>query len=188
MRRYEGILVTWNSHMNTSAAGARLEEGFIELDIYHPSDSARNLRKNPRFTFSLVDDPSLFYKASLKGHDEPGYQELAEDLMENKAGFYYPQTASIVHLCEVSDLQDYELEDELGKTTVSKVNARIIEKFGEGRYIQREDPLVDSMVYATRVPLAEGKYKEKLKEKIYKILENKEDKITEKILDLIEGY
>ncbi len=185
---FEGILVTWNSHVNTSAVGADIEENQIEINIYHPSDTARNLRENHKFTFSLVNDPYMFYKASLEGIDEPGYNELGEDSMKCQDGFYYPIDASKVYFCEVSDRQNYEVEDELGTALVSKVLGSVVKKFGEGDYIQRENPLVDSMVYATRVPLAEGEYKKKLKEKIYKNLENQECELAEKLLDYIEGY
>ncbi len=188
MKRYEGILVTWNSHVNSSAVGARIKEQLIELDIYHPSDSARNLQDHPKFTFSLVDDPDLFFKAALEGQDQPGYEEISPKSIMEKAGFYYPKKASLVYLCEVFELSDYEIEDELGGATISKIKGRIIEKFGEGGYIEREEPLVDAMVYATRVPLAKEEYKKKLKEKIYNILENKEGKTAEKILDYLEGY
>lgn len=188
MPRYEGILVTWNSHLNTSAAGALIENDIIKLDIYHPSDSARNLRSRPEFTFSLTDEPSLFYKAALTGTNKSKYQEISEENMEEHADFYYPKKASVIYCCRVSDQHEHKINDRFGKSVISKVQGEIVIKIGNGEFIQRENPLVDAMVYATRVPLVDGEQKEDLKEKIYKTLENQEDEVAKKILDYIEGF
>ncbi|MGM0404710.1 MAG: DUF447 domain-containing protein [Thermoplasmatota archaeon] len=188
MPRYEGILVTWNSHLNTSAAGAVIEKDTIKLNIYHPSDSIRNLQKHLEFTFSLTDDPSLFYKSALTGSNELGYQEVSKVNMENQAGFYYPRDATVIYCCKVENIDEYKTQDRYGKSVVSKVEGIVMEKIGDGKFIQRENPLVDAMVYATRVPLVDGEQKEMLKEKIYKTLENQECEIAKNVLDYIEGY
>jgi len=188
MPRYEGILVTWNGHVNTSAAGALIENGSIELDIYHPSDSSRYLKENSEFTFSLVDDPALFFKAALTGVNKPGFQEISEEAMDRYFGFFYPKKASVIHLCKVKEIFEYKVEDKYGESVVSKIKGNVIKKFGDGEFIQRENPLVDALVYATRVSLVEGEQREKLKEKIYKCLETQEDETAKKILNYIEGY
>jgi len=188
MAWYEGILLTWNTHLNAAAVGALLEEDSIELKIYNPSDSAKNLKENNRFTFSLTDDPYLFYKAALTGHDTINFMEFEEDEIETEGEFFYPKKAARVHLCEVLEFNEVEIQDELGHSIVTNVSGHIIEKIGHGDYIQREDPRVDAMVHASRIPLAEGEYKKRLKEKIYKILKNQNDDLADKILKYIEGY
>ncbi len=188
MPRFEGILVTWNAHLNTSAAGAVIEKDTINLDIYHPSDSAMNLQGHPKFTFSLTDDPSLFYKAALTGSNKPDFQEIPEDNMERHAGFYYPKDASVIYCCKVVDHNEYKIQDQYGTSVISKIKGTVVKKIGAGEFIQRETPSVDAMVYATRIPLTHGEQKEMLKEKIYKTLENQEDEVAKKILDYIEGF
>lgn len=187
MPRYEGILVTWNSHVNTSAAGADIDKDKIELEIYSPSDTARNLHATPSFTFSLVNDPTLFYKASLTGSNEPGFSELPENAVEERSGYYYPKDASVVHLCEVKEYSKHEIQDEFGKSVVFEVKGEVTKKIGKGEFIQRENPLVEAMVHATRLSLLEGKRKEKLRGKIYKTLENQNDELSKKILEYVEG-
>ena len=180
-------MVTWNSHINAAAVGAILEDKELKMKIYNPSDSARNLKLNRKFTFSLTDDPYLFYKASLTGWNTIGFQELNDHEIKTEGDFHYPSKSTVVYLSKLEDTRETIVKDVLGRSRITEVKAQIIKKIGEGEHIQREDPFVDAMVYASRVHLADEEYQKKLKEKIYTILENQEGPIKGKILGYVEG-
>lgn len=188
MTHHEGILVTWNRSINVSACGAEIEGDEIKLRIYEPSDTASNLEIDSRFTFSLTDDPSLFYKAALTGQNSPGVQELDDEELACEDDFLHPEYASQVYLCRVEGMDEECESDSYGVVDILAVSGKVIDKKGEGPFIEREDPLVDAMVYATRLHVADEEQRDELKQKIKDILKGEENDIAEKILDHLEGY
>ncbi len=185
MTHHEGILVTWNEHINASAAGADIEGHTISLDIYRPSDAAENLTSNDRFTFSLTDDPRLFFQAALTGHNS-GKSELDDRELHHEEEFWWPKNATSVHLCSVEKREETKMSDEYGETRLLAVKGTIEERRSQGPYIERENPLVDAMVHASRLHVAEGMQKEKLKEKIKELLKNEDGKVVRDIIDYVE--
>ncbi len=120
--------------------------------LYFPSDTARRLDEGIPFTFSLTNDPELFYRAALTGHDEPNMPELdLHDLEEKGERYLYPSKASKTYFCEVKRTEVIKETDQYGEAKIKLIEGKILEKKGEGEYIGRENPLVDAMVHASRI-------------------------------------
>ncbi len=187
MTYYEGILLSSDKFINASAAGADVKEDTLRLNIYSPSDTARNLSIGSKFTFSLTRDLELFFRASLTGHDEPEKIELSTDDMLEKDGYYYPKEATKTYFCEVIDIAEKEGEDEFGRYTIKKIIAEIISERGEKEYLTRENPYLDSMVYASRIPVSDEEQRKKIKKKVNELLKNKNDDLARRIKEYVKG-
>ena len=187
MSYYEGILISSNKVINASAVGAEVKDDKLLLKIYHPSDTTRNLGLDSKFTFSFTDDLELFYKASLTGHDEPNEAELSEDSIFERNGYYYPKKATKTYFCKVIDVKVTEGKDEFGGYTIKRIRAKINYEEGEGKNLSRKNPYLDSMVYASRIPVSNNEQKTKIKKKVNDLLENKNDELAKRIIEYIEG-
>ncbi len=187
MSYYEGILVTTNHRPNAAAIGAEIEGDRIGSQIYLPSDTARRLDEDVRFTYSLTSDPRLFYKAALTGHDEPEKPELEpQNLKAEDDDFIYPSGATKTYFCEVKRTKIITEKDDYGKANIKLIEAEVIKKKGTDEYIGRENPLVDAMVYASRMFVADEEQKEWIREKVKSVLEDTDSKLKGKILDFVE--
>ena len=187
MTYFEGIIVSKNHKVNVSAAGAELEKGIMKMRIYRPSDTAKNLENYNKFTFSLTADPDLFYKAALRGQNDPKIQELDDEELVRNNEFLYPEKASIVYFCKIKDREEISEKDKFGEVKILEIKAEIIDKKGSGDYIQRENPLVDAMVYATRKHVADEGQIEKIIEKVKNLLKDEEGELASKIIAYVEG-
>lgn len=187
MSYYEGILISSNKVINVSAAGAEIKEDKLLLKIYHPSDTSRNLDLGSNFTFSLTDDLELFYTASLKGHDEPSKAELTDEEIFERNGYYYPKKATKVYFCEVTDITTTEGKDEYGEYTIKRISAKINEEEGEEKYLTRDNPYLDSMVYASRVLVSNEEQRKKIKNKVKELLRKRDTDLAERITTYVEG-
>ncbi|MBS3816988.1 MAG: DUF447 family protein [Candidatus Thermoplasmatota archaeon] len=188
MAYYEGILTSTNHLINSAAIGAEIKEDKIVCEIYRPSDTARNLDENKRFTFSLTADPTLFFKGSLTGHNDPDYEEIGEEELKKEEDFFYPVNSTKTYFCRVKDIDEKKVRDEYGGSELKKVTAPIIEEKGEkNNYIGRKNPLVDAMVHATRIYVADERQKKKIREKVREILKDNESELKKKILEFIEA-
>ncbi len=187
MTYYEGILVANGSSINAAAIGAEIDEGSIGSQVYKPSDTARKLKDGSRFTFSLTDKPELFYKVALAGHDRPQRSELSKDDLVKDGGFFYPKDATRIYFCEVKRTRTIKEKDEYGDTEIKLVEGEVLEKRGDGDHIGREEPLVDAMVYATRMYVADEEQKKSIKEKVEDVLAENDSNLKKKILDFVEG-
>ncbi len=187
MAYYEGILVTKENRPNAAAIGAEIDADKIGSQVYFPSDTARRLDEGIPFTFSLTNDPELFYRAALTGHDEPNMPELdLHDLEEKGERYLYPSKASKTYFCEVKRTEVIKETDQYGEAKIKLIEGKILEKKGEGEYIGRENPLVDAMVHASRIFVADGKQKENIRKKVNSILAETESDLKQKILDSVE--
>ena len=187
MTYYEGILVSSNKVLNASAAGAEVKEEELHLGIYRPSDTARNLSIGSKFTFSLTTDLELFYMASLTGHDEPETAELSEEDILEKKGYSYPKKANKTYFCEVIDFEKKRGNDDYGEFILKKITAKINYEEGEEEYITRNNPYLDSMVYASRIPVSKKKQSKKIKKKVNELLKNKNDDLAKRITEYVKG-
>ncbi len=187
MSYYEGILVTTDHRPNAAAIGAEIEGDRIGSQVYLPSDTARRLDEEVRFTFSLTTDPGLFYKAALTGHNEPDKAELeSQNLKDEGDDFIYPSKATKTYYCEVKRTKMITEKDDYGKANIKLIEAEILKEKGVGEYIGRENLLVDAMVYASRMFVADEEQKEKIRERVKSVLEDTESDLKEKILDFVE--
>ncbi len=187
MSYYEGILVTTNQRPNAAAIGANIEGDRIENQVYLPSDTARRLDEDIWFTYSLTTDPGLFYKAALTGHNEPDKAELdSRNLKAEGEGFIYPADATKTYFCEVKRTKMITEKDDYGKANIKLIEAEILKERGVEKYIGRENPLVDAMVYASRMFVADEKQKERIRERVKSVLEDNESNLKGKILDFVE--
>ncbi|MFO7991007.1 MAG: DUF447 family protein [Thermoplasmata archaeon] len=182
MEHLEGILVSRNEHINTSAAGADIEGSNLFFRIYSPSNTFSNLTKTDRFTFSLTDDRELFYRGALIGHDNE-VQELRNEELKKDDGHPYPEGASKVFFCSIIFRQIKTVKDEYGCSDVLFVKTKVTKSIGEGEYIQREDPHVNALVHASRYHIASPEQKKQIRSRVRKILKNEEDNLSQKILD-----
>ncbi len=181
----EGILVSTDGWVNTAAMGADVDEDLIRFRIFRPSDTAYNLKEKKEFTFSLTDDPMLFYKAALTGHNtqEP---ELEEDELIDEDGLYYPKKATRVYFCRVISTEDISIKDTYGSAEILTVEARILRHTGEADFIGRENPLVDIMVHLTRYIISDDDKKEAIEGYVKSILEKEDSPTAEKIAQWME--
>jgi len=187
MPYYEGILVTANHRPNAAAIGAEINDDLIRSRVYLPSDTARRLDEGVRFTYSLTTDPELFYKAALTGHNEPGISELStEDLKDDGRDYLYPLEASKIYFCEVKLTHMITETDKYGEANIKNILAKVIKECGTEEYMGRENPLIDAMVYASRIFVADEGQKEYIRKKVKSILEDVESDLKQKILDFIE--
>ncbi|GEM_PF-1675762 len=192
---HEGILVTSNEVVNAAAIGADIEASKIRCMIYRPSDTARNLESEKRFTYCLTDDPLLFFKGALTGNDEPKSPELSEEELCLQDDFFYPKKATKVYFCTVDSTFEKYIFDEYGEARLKGVEGTIIceNKIREAQPLDREDPLVDAMVHATRLSIADEEKKESLQGKIREILaaeestKNHRKDVKDKIIEFVEG-
>jgi len=187
MTHYEGILISSNEVINASAAGAEINQNILYLRIYHPSDTSRNLEINSRFTFSLTKNIYLFYLASLTGHNEPKTSELGKEGLLEEDGYYFPKEATLTYFCKVINIEKKEGKDRYGNYSLKRITAEVESKMGRKEYLTRENPYLDSMVYASRIPVAGKEQTEKIKNKVKKILKNKNTKLSKKIISYVEG-
>ncbi len=187
MTYYEGILVTDGDTPNAAAIGAEIEDGRLGSQIYLPSDTGRKLEEEVKFTFSLVDRPDLFFKAALTGHDEPGESELSEERLVEEDGFLYPNEATKIYFCKVGKIKIISEEDRYGEANIKLIEAEILEEKGSGDNIGRESPLIDAMVHASRMFVADQEQKLELKKKIENILDESGSELKHKILDFVEA-
>ncbi len=186
MSYFEGILVTTNHRPNVAAIGAEIYEGRIGNQIYLPSDTGRRLEEGVRFTYSLTTDPELFYKAALTGHNEPKMPELISEELKEEKEFIYPSQATKTYFCEVKRTKMITQRDKYGKAKIKLVESGILEGKGAEDHIGREEPLVDAMVHASRMFVANKKQKERIRKKVKSVLEDTESDLKQKILDFIE--
>lgn len=188
MSYYEGILISSNKTLNTSAVGADVSEKHLQLRLYHPSDTSKNLEIGSKFTFSLTKSVQLFYKASLTGHNESNQSELSEDEVLERDGYYYPKEATKTFFCEVRSVEEKEGKDKYGKFLLKSIIGEIKNQKGkEDEYLSRDNPYLDSMVYASRIPVAEKEQKEEIKNKVRKKLKNEDTVLAKKIISYVEG-
>ncbi|MFW6083399.1 MAG: DUF447 domain-containing protein [Thermoplasmatota archaeon] len=188
MTYYEGILISFNKTLNTSAVGAEVSENHLQLRLYHPSDTSKNLGIGSKFTFSLTKSLQLFYKASLTGYNEPNQSELSEDEVLKKDSYYYPKEATKTFFCEVKSIEEKKGIDKYGKLLLKSINAEIKYQKGEKKeYLTRDNPYLNSMVYASRIPVAEKEQKEEIKNKVIKMLKNEDTELAKKIISSVEG-
>ncbi len=181
----EGILVSTDGWVNTAAMGADIDEDLIRFRIFRPSDTAWNLKKNKEFTFSLTDDPMLFYKAALTGHDTQ-QPELLEDELVEEDGFYYPKKATRVFFCRVISTKDISIKDAFGSADLLTVEASIVRDTGEADFIGRENHLVDIMVHLTRYIISNEDKKEAIKMYVESILEDDDSPTAKKLIQWME--
>ncbi len=187
MSYYEGILVTTDHRPNAAAIGAKIEGETIESRIYSPSDTAQRLDEGIRFTFSLTTDPELFYRASLTGHNDPDISELSTgDLKEEGRDFIYPSEATKTYFCEVKSTERIKERDKYGRANIKLIEGEILKERGVEKYIDREDPLVDAMVHASRMFVADEGQKEQIRKKVKFILQDNESDLKQKILDFVQ--
>lgn len=184
MEHLEGILVSVNEHINTSAAGADTEDSSMSFRIYSPSNTFSNLSKNDKFTFSLTDDPEQFYRGAVIGHNSD-VQELPDDELKKDGEFRYPKEATKVFFCNIVDREIKTIKDGYGEADVLFVKARVKKTKGRGHHIQRENPYVDALVHASRYHMSSPEQKKQLRRKVRIILKNKEDNLSQKILDYV---
>ncbi len=177
----EGILVSWNHHVNAAAVGADIEKDEISFRIYKPADTAKNLEHNSRFTYSLTDTPELFYKAALTGADSSSGELDSEEIKEED-GFYYPVKATQTYFCKVTRITNDTVTDEYGTSDIRYIKAEILYHKGKGSYIQRKNPLVDAMVHASRYRIANDEaMKERIRRKVTEILKDEKGELADKI-------
>ncbi len=196
MTYYEGILGTSNDWPNFAAVGAEITGSKIGGRLYLPSDTGTRLVEGKSFSFSLTDNPNIFFKAALTGHNKKNQQELGDDEFIQKNGYVYPTQASKVYLCKTKKTKIVRRTDRYGEAKIKLFEGEILEKIIEcEEYLSREDPCLDALVYATRLPLADNEQKQELIREIDKILNKikknskQEDKKTkEKILDFVEEW
>ncbi len=186
MTYYEGLLLSEDDRINLAAIGAEIEDSKLGCQIYRPSDTARNLKKGFRFTYCLTDDPSLFFKGALTGHDDPDYSEIDEDRLKEEEGLSYPKKATRVYFCDVERTTEIKEEDEYGEARIKLVEAKILEKKMQGEYIGRENPLIEAMVPASRMYVAEGEQKSTLERKVKTSLPESDSDLKDRILDFVE--
>ncbi|MFW5945691.1 MAG: DUF447 domain-containing protein [Candidatus Natronoplasma sp.] len=187
MSYYEGILVTDGDSPNAAAIGAEIEDERFGSRIYLPSDTGRKLEEEINFTFSLTDEPVLFFKAALTGHDESDESELSTDGLVEEDGYLYPVEATKIYFCNVVRTKVVSEEDRYGEANIKLIEAEIVEEKGNNGYIGRENPLVDAMVYASRMLVADEGQKVELKKKIEDILDESESELKRKIFDFVEA-
>ncbi len=187
MSYYEGILITTNHRPNAAAIGAEINGDRIGSQIYLPSDTARRLDEGVRFTYSLTTDPELFYKAALTGHNEPDITELSIDNLKDEGQeFLYPLNANKIYFCQVERTKMITEEDKYGKAEIKLVESKVLKEKGTEEYIGRENPLVDAMVHASRMFVANEKQKKCISKRVRSILDDNESDLKRKILDFIE--
>ncbi len=186
MTYYEGILVSSGESINSAAIGAEIEDSTLGCQIYRPSDTARNLNEGSRFTFSLTDDPLLFFKGALTGHDSPTEEEIEPEDLEEKDGFYHPEEANRVYFCEVKKFGEMSQEDEYGEAKIKLVEAEVLDVEGEDDHIGRDDPLVDAMVHATRMYVADEAQREELEKKIREVLSDIDSRLKDRIIRFVK--
>jgi len=187
MSYYEGILVTTNHRHNAAAIGAEINDDIIVSQIYLPSDTSRRLDEGVRFTYSLTTNPELFYKAALTGHNDPDMSELSStELKEEEGGFFYPVEASKSYFCKVKSTKMITETDEYGEAKIKLIAAQTLKERGAEDYIGRENPLVEAMVHASRMFVADKEQKKHIRNKVKSVLDGVESDLKQKILDFVE--
>lgn len=184
---HEGILVSWDPTINASAAGADRKGDHLHFLFYLPSDTGRVLTPGTHFTYSLCSGAELFYRAALTGTNAPDHQELEEDELAEKDGYIYPNAAEKVFFCEVASSYQRVERDVYGSAPVKVVEAKIKDEIGKGKGLTREDPLIEAMVHASRMHVADAEQKKELKEKIFDALDGKESPVASDIREFVEG-
>lgn len=187
MTYYEGILATKGVWHNFAAIGAEIVESKIGGKVYLPSDTADRLEEGKRFTFSLADEPELFFKAALTGNNRSDYCELKTSGYEVDGEFVYPKRATKIYFCKIKKTKLIEQEDEYGEAEIKLFEAEIIRKEGELEYISREEPHVDAMVHASRFNIADKEQKKKIQNQVESILSDVQTDLKKKILEYIQG-
>lgn len=188
--RYEGILISLGEVVNAAAIGAEIRSSRrICCEIYMPSDTARNLEIGAKFTYSLADSHHLFYNAALTGRNQSGYQEIPDEQLCRMERYIYPKNAIKVFFCKVKEISKKKCKDEFGTVEIKKIEGKIKfdKKLKDGSPLGRGDPLLDTMVHLTRLDLAEGKEKKRLRKLIIKLLKSADESpIKEKLKKALE--
>ena len=181
MVHLEGVLVSWNHHINAAAMGVNIEDNKMSLRVYLPSDTGNNLELNKKFTYSLTDDPELFFKAALTGANT-GFSELEDNDIESEGCYFFPKKATQTFFCEADEIVKRTIKDRYGTSDVLDITALITGKKGEGEYIQRENPLIDAMVHATRYPIVEDEpTRDEIRRAVKTILVNEDGELARRI-------
>lgn len=189
MTYHEGILISKNTNVNAAAIGADIEPPVIESKVYRPSDTARNLEQGVQFTFSLTEDPSLFFRAALNGHDEPQTQEIDHSDLIVEDDFIYPKDVEAVYFCEVERVSINSVRDRYGSSELKEIEGQILKTIGkEEKGLGRGEPLIDALVHASRIYVADEKQKKQLRKKIETILKDERSLLKKKIIDFVEEH
>lgn len=174
--------------MNAAAIGADIDRDSGELNFrsYRPSNTSVNLVVGSRFTFSLTEDPKLFFKAALTGNNS-SKPELSKDELCSKEGFFFPKESVMTFFCRINDMDPGSVVDEYGESEYLDYQADILRVSGSGEGIGREDPLVDAMVHASRYHIADEEKKRELRQTIKDILTGESSEFAIKIIRYVGG-
>lgn len=186
MTHYEGILVSWDGHVNSAAMGAEIEEENIVVNVYIPSNTYLNLKEEGRFTYSLTGDRELFYTSALTGHHDDVCELGCSDLAK-KDDFYFPTKASRTYFCEVLDQERITERDEFGTADIFQFKGKILRREGDGDHLGREDPVIDALVHASRYHLGDKEQKERIRKKVIEILRGEKGDVARKVREYVGG-
>ncbi len=142
---YEAIVTTVNADGTPNAAPmgvTRVGLKTLELKPFKTSTTHRNLLGNSRACVNITDDPAMFLKASFKGEDLEGFQDLSIDgslrLEASDASVF----AKVIDVWDVSEFRTRFTCEATG-IEVHRPSPRV---FSRGRA-----EAIEAIIHATRI-------------------------------------
>jgi len=164
---YETIVITQGEHLNAAALSAVRDGGYMHLRSFRGSNTFENLKRMERFSVNYIapENRGLFIRAALRGWGD-NEQEIEEDGMEYEP-FPHLKTAKGWAICVPENIGTEEISDEIGKTEVLHVEARILMWVGsaDGCIKVGEDRNIMALVAYTRYLISKGEVREKYRKR-----------------------
>lgn len=178
---YETIVITENADINIAALSATRKSGRIFLRSFKGSVTYENLQKMGVFSVNYIpyEKKELFIGAAIEG-----YRDDYGGSIHREYGFPVISEASGSAICRVESIEKERYEDEVGKTEILHVSARILLWKGsaEGTVKVGKDRGIMALVAYTRYLISEGETREKYRKKAIE-LARMDDKVGRWVLE-----
>ncbi len=183
---YETIVISGDD--NAAALSAVRNGGYIHLRSFSGSNTFENLRRMERFSVNYIsaEKKELFLDAALRGW---GNEEKEMEHAIEREPFPHIRDADGWAICIPEKMRIENIEDDIGKTEVLHVEAKILMWEGSARNAIKvgEDRNIMALVAYTRYLISEGDVKERFKERILE-LADENDPVGQKVLELVKGF
>jgi len=163
--RCEVVVTSVGAHPNGAAIGIRRSGPVLSMKVYAPSNTFANLRLGALFGINVVtaDQLDLVARCALKGHGD-STPELLDEELEWLQGVPVLYDVSCRFVARVTERVEVRGGDELGPFLRARIHAAVIEGQGDPvrPLVRPGPPLLEGLIAATRLPLAQGRVREQL--------------------------
>ena len=200
-KTYETIVTTVNSNGKSNAATIgiqRVPDDKLQLKIYDGSNTFKNLKRNVNFGINIIDTSQYEHAiiAALNGWGnlEPEFELEEYEVVDN---IPFLKFAKCHIICKIDSHNIYDITDKYGSNKLLELKASIkkliIQDIIEEPLIRNKNlPLLEAAILATRFKVSTGEVKEDCKSRINQFIDSAiaqhQTEKVERIITLIEQF